>query len=627
MRKKIFILLSLVLITVSFSIATEVFARLVDDDPLLGEKHLFIIYEPFHIIFWYLSLEVNGNQFAIAFSLLSVLVLAGIICLTVLYKRVRVDIRNTYGSSRWMKNTELKKEGLLEEGGCILGQTNDATYSYNKARDEWRLRKPGTIIFNNSKEHLLIVAPTRRGKGINFVVPTLLSWTDSAVVYDIKKENWSITAGWRKKFSHVIRFEPAAPYSARFNPLYEIEKGPREVSLTQNVVEILCDPNGTGESDHWQKTANQLLTGVILHILYTGKNKTLAGVYEFLNNPEMDIMRSLTVMLETNHLGQVTHPVIAQTARNMLNKSEKELSGVVSTASSYLYLYQDPYVQNNTSSSDFSIRDLMNADHPVSLYLVVSPQDSDRMRPLIRLILQMIGKKLTEQLGQFKHRLLFMIDEFPTLGNLQFFESQLAFFAGYGIKCALITQSFNQLYKYYTKNTSIMDNCRYKLILGADNPDEAALISKYLGQETLVKQSASKSGKISSFLMNSKSVSESEVGRTLMTPDEVLRLPYDDILLLAGGTYPYRGKKIMYFTDSRFSERANLEAPESREAQEKELIKRTVQPWCEQEHEKRENDNTETIKIKEEKKSDMGNTNEISINKTNEWLHYDGKYL
>ena len=139
-------------------------------------------------------------------------------------------------------------------------------------------------------------------------------------------------------------------------------------------------------------------------------------------------------------------------AREVLNKSDNERSGVLSTAMSFLGLYRDPTVAEVTSRCDWRIADLIAAEHPVSLYLVVPPSDISRTKPLIRLILNQIGRRLTESLDgsdgiQRRHKLLLMLDEFPALGRLDFFETALAFMAGYGIRSFLIAQSLNQIDK------------------------------------------------------------------------------------------------------------------------------------------------------------------------------------
>jgi type IV secretion system protein VirD4 len=344
----------------------------------------------------------------------------------------------------------------------------------------------------------------------------------------------------------------------------------------------LIDPEGKGEKDHWRLSGAALLTGVILHVLYAERDKSLSGVSAFLSDPLRTQFEILQRMLTTSHLPDGPHPVVAQTARAMLNKSENELSGVVSTAKAALTLYEDPIVTENTARSDFRISDLMNAEHPVSLYLIIPPSDLDRTRPLIRLLLNQMGKRLTEKMSAkgpgYAHRLLMLLDEFPTLGRLSFFEGALAFSAGYGIKCFLICQSLNQLEKAYGRDNSIVDNCHVRMAYAANRAETAKTISELMGQATASKRQRSFSGK---GLLGAKSVSESdqEFARPLMTPDEVLRLPYEDALVFVGGLPPYRGRKAMYYIDPRLAPRAGLPPPESARAQRRELLRKVGSEW------------------------------------------------
>jgi type IV secretion system protein VirD4 len=165
------------------------------------------------------------------------------------------------------------------------------------------------------------------------------------------------------------------------------------------IADILADPDGAGAKwDHWQTTAHALLVGTILHVLYAEPVKTLAGVGAFLSDPNRTQEQTLEHMLRTGHLPSGPHPVVAQVARSMLNKADNEMSGVVSTATSCLDLFRDPLIARSTSTSDFRITDLMNLDHPVSLYLVVPPSDLSRLRRLIRLVLNQVGQRLTERM-------------------------------------------------------------------------------------------------------------------------------------------------------------------------------------------------------------------------------------
>jgi type IV secretion system protein VirD4 len=491
-----------------------------------------------------------------------------------------------HGSSRWATTRELELAGLLRDEGVVVCQTSDAEYSTRVDRagkTQINMTRAGRLVRHAGPEHVLAFAPTRSGKGVGLVVPTLLTWRSSAIVYDIKKENWALTAGWRRQFSHVWRFEPTSPDSLRFNPLLEIRKGLHEVKDTQNVADILVDPTGDKETrDHWQTTAHSLLVGAILHVLYAEADKTLTGVAAFLSDPARPQVETLQRMLETQHLPSGPHPVVAQAAREMMNKSDNELSGVFSTAMSCLGLYRDPLIARSTSASDFRIGDLMNAERPVSLYFVVPPSDLSRTRPLIRLMINQIGRRLTESMDfggrtAYRHRLLLLLDEFPSLGRLDFFETALAFLAGYGIKCFLVAQSLNQLEKAYGQSNSIVDNCHVRLTYAANDDKTAKRISDLLGQATEQKTQKSRSG--SGLWLTNRSLSEQEYARPLMTPAEVTQLSQDDGILFVGGVLPYRCKKVRYYLDPRFRGRDELPRPDSPEEQAAELLPRVPSEW------------------------------------------------
>jgi type IV secretion system protein VirD4 len=437
------ILVVMAIITLSIWTATQWAAASLAFQPELGPAWFTLfgrpVYHPWSIFFfpWWFAFDAYAP---IVFDKAGAIAAAGgfLGCGAAVFGSVwRARQSNnvtTYGSARWATNRDIATAGLPGSEGVALGRLGN--------RD---LRHDGP-------EHVMAFAPTRSGKGVGLVVPTLLSWTGSTVVHDIKGENWQLTAGWRSRFSHCLLFNPTDVRSARYNPLLEVRRGANEVRDVQNIADILVDPEGALERrSHWEKTSHSLLVGAILHVLYAEEEKTLARVATFLSDPQRTFAATLRRMMTTNHLGSadapLVHPVVASTARELLNKSENEGSGVLSTAMSFLGLYRDPTVAAVTSGSDWRIADLVEASHPVSLYLVVPPSDISRTKPLIRLILNQIGRRLTEELHGVgndaeagsngtggRHRLLMMLDEFPALGRLDFFETSLAFLAGYGVR-------------------------------------------------------------------------------------------------------------------------------------------------------------------------------------------------
>jgi type IV secretion system protein VirD4 len=453
----------------------------------------------------------------------------------------------TYGSSRWAFQREVAKAGLLEASGVFLG------------------RLGRRYLRHDGPEHVMAFAPTRSGKGVGLVIPTLLSWTESAVVHDIKGENWQLSAGWRAQFSHCLLFNPTDARSARYNPLLEVRKGPHEVRDCQNIADILVDPEGALERrNHWEKTSHSLLVGVILHVLYAEEEKTLARVAAFLSDPRRSFEHTLRAMMATDHLGTrerpMVHPVVAQAAREVLNESENERSGVLSTAMSFLGLYRDPTVAATTAACDWRIADLMDAERPVSLYLVIPPSDISRTKPLVRLVLNQIGRRLTEKLEgdpakRRRHQLLMMLDEFPALGRLDFFETALAFMAGYGIRAYLIAQSLNQISKAYGENNAILDNCHVRIAFSSNDERTAKRISDALGTATELRAQRNYAGHRLAPWLAHVMVSRQETARPLLTPGEVMQLPPNDELVLVSGLPPIRAKKLRYYEDGNFSVR------------------------------------------------------------------------
>ncbi|MCF6367557.1 conjugal transfer protein TraG [Rhizobium halophilum] len=502
------------------------------------------VYYPPAFFWWWFSFDAYAPAIFVEGGIIAVsggfLAIAAAIFMSIIRA---LEARNvaTYGSARWAEDKEIRSAGLLGPDGVVLGRYE---------RDYLR---------HDGPEHVLCFAPARSGKGVGLVVPTLLTWPASAIVHDIKGENWTLTAGFRAKHGRVLLFDPTNAGSSAYNPLLEVRRGEWEVRDVQNIADILVDPEGSlDKRNHWEKTSHSLLVGAILHVLYAEKDKTLAGVANFLSDPRRPVEATLRAMMDTPHLGEAgVHPVIASSARELLNKSENERSGVLSTAMSFLGLYRDPVVARVTARCDWRIADLVGSRQPVTLYLVVPPSDINRTKPLIRLILNQIGRRLTEELTTSgkRHRLLLMLDEFPALGRLDFFESALAFMAGYGIKGFLIAQSLNQIERAYGPNNAILDNCHVRVSFATNDERTAKRVSDALGTATELRDSTNYAGHRLAPWLGHLMVSRQETARPLLTPGEIMQLPPTDEIVMVAGTPPIRATKARYFEDARFQER------------------------------------------------------------------------
>ncbi|MGE0639987.1 MAG: type IV secretory system conjugative DNA transfer family protein [Thermoanaerobaculia bacterium] len=536
------------------------------------------LFTPFHLFVWAhrLGSTAAAHQFwrsaflALGLTTAACAVVAAIVVIVAI-KRLDPG-SDLHGSARWATEREARNAGLFAEKGLILGQ--------------WPGRKD-RILRHDGPEHIFVFAPTRSGKGVSLVVPNLLTWPHSVLVHDMKGENWVLSAGWRSRElgSLCLKFDPTCSdgSGARYNPLLEIRMGDQEVRDAQNVADILVDPNGDRIRDHWDRTAHSLLVGLILHVLYAEKEKTLAGCAHFLARPDRPIDLSLEVLLATEHAppghpgwrdpvtGESlrTHPTVAAAARALMDKSPNERSGVLSTALSFLDLYRDPILAQNTAVSDFALEDLVSHESPVSLYLTVPPSDLSRTRPLVRLLLNQACRRLTERMdfsegrgrGAGKHPLLLMLDEFPALGKLQFFQESLAYLAGYDIRAMLITQDLSQHQGVYGKQESITANCHVRIAFAANKPETAELLSQMAGDTTVSHKQVSYRG--GSLMMGDRNTTQQEIRRRLLTPDEAMRLDPDHEVVFVAGQQPMYAGKSRYFQDRELSRRANLAAPAS----------------------------------------------------------------
>jgi type IV secretion system protein VirD4 len=600
-------------IVIGFSIATQYFAAQFNYQSGLGSaiitfKNGIKIYQPFACIGWSINwFNASGPVAGYLTKMHLILIFNFIINIVVakyrMYRRsLKVELpEDLHGSARFAVEKDVEMMNLIshyKRGEKILSRK--VKYQARGIYVGAFPTKNGLKIMRyNDPAHILCYAPTRSGKGVGLVLPTLLSYPHSVATNDIKGENFELTSGFRHTAgSLVIRFDPTAVEkksidgkhnyiaTSQWNALEEIRRFTiYDVMDAQNIAAAIADPNGEGMDDHWVSTAYELLTGVILHVLYFERDKSLAGVATYLADPTFqDPAQMFERMLSANHdphnlmqwsdssgIRTNTHPTVALTARAMLNKEDRERNSVLSTAKTKLSLFSEPVVAGNTRHSDFKMQDLMNHDKPVSLYIIVPPSDKERLRPLVRLFITYLLRCLTasmefedgRSIKSYRHRLLLLIDELPSLKKLDVLQDSLAFLAGYGITAFLLAQDANQLCsnEAYGQNETISAGCQLKIAFAPNTLKTAEELSNMTGKTTRKRQSISYSGDRISSMLNHMNISEELIERPLLTPDEVMRLPRDELLILNAGHPVIRGKKLYYYKMPVFLKRSKMASP------------------------------------------------------------------
>lgn len=607
------LLYALVATMIGAQCATQYIAWRFDYQLALG-VHWNSLYFPWRCVGWFFvwgeeyrsefeaSLLVFGFSFLLAFSF--ILALGG-------EKNKMRHLNHTlHGSSRFATEKDLVREGLLSDDpptdSVIIGAFKNVK---------------GVIRYLRQREgHTLAEAPTRAGKGVALVVPTLLSYSSSCLISDVKGELWALTAGWRARGAgnRVVRFEPCSGKHSRWNPLNEIRLGTEHEYIDVMVlVRVMLDPYGEAKkSEYWYNAARNLLVGVILHVLYKGKREsrevTLLDVDAELSNPDRDSSELWSEMRSNRHRNGKRHNVVASVGRDMLSKAEEELSGVLSSAQAATETYRNPLVAYSVSASDFRLDDLRNGSCPMSLYLVLPPGDIPEAAPILRILINLNIRKTTPPMAftregvmvksafsrllkriwhglrsvkvansvrvkpvrDYKFRLLGLLDEFAALGKIDDLQRSIAYVAGYGVMYYIIVQDDGQLKSNeagYGRDETITSNCRTRIAFRPGSEDRVKALSKMAGMATAYRANVSYARQ--SGTKSTTTVSYTEAPRPLLSEDEVRAMPnlivgpggeveqYGSMLISVSGLPIIYGTLVPYFADPVFSRRVGLSVP------------------------------------------------------------------
>ncbi len=439
-----------------------------------------------------------------------------------------------HGDAAWATEQDIKKAKLRGADGMLIGEDK------------------GGFLVAPGFQHTLLFAPTGSGKGVGFVIPNLLYWEHSVFVHDIKLENYDLTSGWRQKSGQeVYVWSPADPDGVThcYNPIDWVSDKPGQMVDDVQKIGNLIMP----EKEFWNNEARSLFVGVLLYLIADpNKNASFGEVVRVMRSD--DVVYNLAVVLDT--MGQDIHPVAYMNLAAFLQKADKERSGVISTMNSSLELWANPLIDAATAKSDFNITEFKKKK--TTVYVGLTPDNLQRLQPLMQVFYQQATEFLSRKMPDKDepYGVMFMLDEFPTLGKMEQFMSGIAYFRGYHVRLFLIVQDTQQLKGIYEEHgmNSFLSNSTYRITFAANNYETANLISQLCGNKTVDAVSASKS-KFLDLNPASKSMNVSKTQRALLLPQEVINLPRDDQIILIESSPPIRCKKIKYYADKFFKAR------------------------------------------------------------------------
>ena len=450
-----------------------------------------------------------------------------------------------YGDARWASGAESARAGLRARAGILLGRAGG---------------RP--LVFGGS-EHVLLYAPTRSGKGVGVVIPNLLTWPDSAVVLDVKRENWDATAGFRAAHGQqVLLFDPldAEGRTARFNPLGHVARTDPDAVLDElQKLATMLFPAPPHTDPFWAEAARTGFIGVGAYCAATpGRPFSLGAIYRELTDgdPRTRLPQALAARAAE---GRPLSPGAASAVRDFCSASDNTFASIKQTLTARLNLWLNPRVCAATDESDFDLRDLR--DRRISLYLGVSPDNLARVAPLYNLLFsQLIDLNTRERPTPQGHnvRVLVLLDEFARLGHAGVVARAFAYVAGYGLRLLPVLQSPAQLRAEYGPDLTdeIIANCGAEIVFAPKELKVAQELSERLGYATVRGRSHSRPAGLSG---GRRSLSETDHRRALMLPQELIQMPSDRLIVLKAGARPVRGRKIAYFRERAF--RTRIHAP------------------------------------------------------------------
>ena len=462
--------------------------------------------------------------------------------------------RELHGSARFASAIEVRDAGLLGGQGIIVG----------KYRDKF-LTLPG-------KQSVMLSAPTRSGKGVGVVVPNLLAWQDSAVVVDIKSENWAITAGFRAAHGQAVyAWAPFAEdgRSHRWNPLSAIRLADRHVvGDTLAIAQVLypTDVKGSGTEGFFNDTARNLFLGLALYLVETPElPRTIGEILRQSSGQGQPIKQHLQGLMQQRMEG-CSHPrgplsdACVDALMRFLSTSDNTLSSILATLNAPLTVFSDPLVDAATSGDDFSVADVRR--QRMTVYVCIPPNRLADARVLLNLffaqLINLNTAELPEHNPALKHQCLVLLDEFTALGRINILNAAVGYLAGYNLRLVTVIQAVSQLESVYGQHDArtFATNHALQVLYAPREQRDANEYSEMLG--TFTQQEKSRGRSSSSGAKgggSSQSTNESSQRRALLLPQEFKELGVDREVLILENCKPILADKIRYYTDPVFMER------------------------------------------------------------------------
>ena len=469
---------------------------------------------------------------------------------------------------------------LIKKKPGLHGDAHFATLREIKKASLWKNKQSPAILIGKYRgeylqfpgaQHVLLSAPTRSGKGVSIIIPNLLQWSDSCVVLDIKMENWELTSGYRRKYGQeCFLFNPGAidGKTHRYNPLSYVSDEPAQrIDDLQKIANILF-PDIQGTDPIWTATPRTLFLGIALYLFETpGKKRTIGQIlWETLLSGDGALYFKAKIQ-ERQDAGNPLSEICVRALNSYCSiDAPNTRAGIISSFRSRLELWLNPIMDAATSDNDFDLRDLRKKR--MSIYVGVTPDNLQRMKPLLNIFFQQLidvnVRELPSQNPALKYRCLLLMDEFIALGKVSALSEGIAYIAGYGLRCLTVVQSMSQLSGVYGREGAQTLQANHAMLITfspkAADTSWTRDLSEMLGYQTVKSSTESKNiGLFQSGKHRSRNTSEQR--RALMLPQEISTMSSERELIILENTPPILADKVCYYKDKQFVGRLKEIAP------------------------------------------------------------------
>ncbi len=481
---------------------------------------------------WYHIVVLNSFSISNSASLWGFSILFGMLMLFIYFWIYINPHSNKLGNAHFASVVEVYKSQLFNKTGMVIAK------AYNE------------ILRVKGHEGMLVVAPMGSGKTTAVAIPNLLEWEGSVVINDLKGELWEKTAEFRKQHlaNACYNWSPSEPDSQhRQNPFFYVSPNPEYWYRDLQLIAQSLIPSGKQEQNFWLQSSRDLFLFLAMYLFTTKKMATLSEIYRLAKQPNF-----VAWLTEVIAEGEDSYPaVLMQNAYALLNADHETRSNMLQDFYARITLFGDPIIQRNTDHNDFDIRNIRRIK--MSIYINIPEREQDRLSPLLTLFwAQFIDNVTIKEPNpqEEPYSVLAILDEFGALAKIEKLKRGASFLRSFHVILMIIVQYLGQIESVYGKvDARSFLNMKVKMTFTLNDDADAKYFSDCIGQTTVKMRSRNISNHRGG---GGVAINHHDQLRPLMRPEEIMRMPKDNALILIEGGYPIQAKKCFYFKERRY---------------------------------------------------------------------------